>query len=54
MKRAVDMGSDTMIYKPNFINIVSVFQKLINEDTQTKIQEGDYISLLYERRLKVK
>jgi hypothetical protein len=40
------MGSSDMIYIPNFINIGSGIQKLIEGDAQTHRQHGDLISLL--------
>jgi hypothetical protein len=35
MNHTVEMGSDAVIYIPNFIKIASAIQKLIEEDTQT-------------------
>jgi hypothetical protein len=43
---AVKMGSDAMIYIPNFIKIDSGIQKLIRADTQTDREYDDCISLI--------
>jgi hypothetical protein len=53
MKYAVEMGSGAMVYTyiPSFLKISLGIQKLIGGDTQTHRQEGDHISLLWERRL---
>jgi hypothetical protein len=57
-KYAAEMGSGAMIYIPSFIKIGSGIQKLIEADSQTHRQHGDFIGLLLffkntESRLKI-
>jgi hypothetical protein len=50
MNYAFEMGSGAMIHIPSFIKIGSAIQNLIGVrggDTQTHIQHGDYISLIF-------
>jgi hypothetical protein len=61
MNYAVDMGSDAMMYAPNFIKIGSGIQKLMGGGIliQTRREQGDLISPLVffqnkERRLKTR
>jgi hypothetical protein len=46
MKYAVEMGSGSMIYMPNFIKTGSGIQNLTGVDSQTPSQHGDRINLL--------
>jgi hypothetical protein len=46
MKYAVEMGSGSMIYMPNFMKVDSGIQKLTAVDSQTHGQHDDRISLL--------
>jgi hypothetical protein len=46
MKYAVQMGSDTMIYIPSFIEVGSGITKLIEKDSQVHRHHGDHISHL--------
>jgi hypothetical protein len=41
------MGSGAMIYLPSFTKIASAIQKLMQGDSQTHRQLGDYIGLIY-------
>jgi hypothetical protein len=47
MKYSDEVGSDVMIYTPNFIKTGSSTHKLIGGDTQTRRHHGDRIRLLY-------
>jgi hypothetical protein len=53
MRYAVEMGSGAMIYIPSSVNIGSGIQKLI-EGEFTDTQHGSGISLLYDRKLRIK
>jgi hypothetical protein len=54
MKYAVEMGSGAMMYVPSLIKIGSVIQKFIVwGGGGEQRQQGDLMSLLYERRLKI-
>jgi hypothetical protein len=45
MKYGVEMGSDVMVYTPDFIKTGSGIQKLIGSDSQTYRQHGGRINL---------
>jgi hypothetical protein len=51
MKYAIEIGSVAMIYIPSFIKTGSGIQKLLWRGIHR--QDGDFISLLSESRLKI-